>query len=87
MLPASVASGEMAERPTTSTPVRSHAASNADTYPVPTGDRSWMTTAECSSRWWRCSASTMGFGNYDHAALKGGYLVLRQWKDGKTVQL
>ena len=31
--------------------------------------------------------TTMGFGNYDHAALKGGYLVLRQWKDGKTVQL
>ena len=31
--------------------------------------------------------TTMGFGNYDHAALKGGYLVLRQWKDGKTVEL
>jgi len=31
--------------------------------------------------------TTMGFGNYDHAALKGGSLVLRQWKDGKTVEL
>ena len=31
--------------------------------------------------------TTMGFGNWDHAALKGGYLVLRQWKDGKTVEL
>jgi ABC-type branched-subunit amino acid transport system substrate-binding protein len=31
--------------------------------------------------------TTMSFGNYDHAALKGGYLVLRQWKDGKTVEL
>jgi ABC-type branched-subunit amino acid transport system substrate-binding protein len=31
--------------------------------------------------------TTMGFGNYDHAALKGGFLVLRQWKDGKTVEL
>jgi len=31
--------------------------------------------------------TTMGFGNYDHAALKGGYLVLRQWKDGKTIEL
>ena len=31
--------------------------------------------------------TTMGFGNYDHAALKGGYLVLRQWRDGKTREL
>jgi branched-chain amino acid transport system substrate-binding protein len=31
--------------------------------------------------------TTMGFGAWDHAALKGGYLVLRQWKDGKTVEL
>jgi ABC-type branched-subunit amino acid transport system substrate-binding protein len=31
--------------------------------------------------------TTMGFGNWDHAALKGGSLVLRQWKDGKTVEL
>ena len=29
----------------------------------------------------------MGFGPWDHAALKGSYLVLRQWKDGKTVEL
>jgi ABC-type branched-subunit amino acid transport system substrate-binding protein len=28
----------------------------------------------------------MGFGNYDHAALKGHYLVLRQWVDGHSVQ-
>jgi ABC-type branched-subunit amino acid transport system substrate-binding protein len=27
----------------------------------------------------------MGFGCWDHAALKGPYLVLRQWHDGKTV--
>ncbi|MBV8159979.1 MAG: amino acid ABC transporter substrate-binding protein, partial [Acidimicrobiia bacterium] len=31
--------------------------------------------------------TTMGFGNWDHAALKGGFLVLRQWRDGKTVEL
>jgi len=31
--------------------------------------------------------TTMGFGVYDHAALKGGYLVLREWRDGKTVQV
>jgi hypothetical protein len=31
--------------------------------------------------------TTMGFGTYDHAALKGGYLVLREWKDGRTVQV
>jgi hypothetical protein len=31
--------------------------------------------------------TTMGFGAWDRAALKGGYLVLRQWKDGKTVEL
>jgi branched-chain amino acid transport system substrate-binding protein len=31
--------------------------------------------------------TTMGFGHYDHAALKGQYLVLREWRDGKTVQL
>ena len=31
--------------------------------------------------------TTMGFGHYDHGALKGRYLVLRQWLDGKTVQV
>jgi len=31
--------------------------------------------------------TTMGFGVYDHAALKGRYLVLREWKAGKTVQV
>jgi hypothetical protein len=29
----------------------------------------------------------MGFGTYDHAALKGRYLVLREWRDGRTVQV
>jgi branched-chain amino acid transport system substrate-binding protein len=28
----------------------------------------------------------MGFGQWDRAALKGEYLVLRVWRDGKTVQ-
>ena len=27
----------------------------------------------------------MGFGNWKHNALEGGYLVLRQWRDGKSV--
>ena len=31
--------------------------------------------------------TTMGFGHYDHAALKGRYLVLRQWRAGKTVEV
>lgn len=31
--------------------------------------------------------TTMGFGHYDHGALKGRYLVLRQWLNGKTVQV
>jgi branched-chain amino acid transport system substrate-binding protein len=31
--------------------------------------------------------TTMGFGHYDHGALKGRYLVLRRWQDGKTVQV
>lgn len=31
--------------------------------------------------------TTMGFGHYDHAALTGRYLVLREWKDGETVQV
>lgn len=31
--------------------------------------------------------TTMGFGNWDHGALKGGYLVLRRWESGKTVQV
>jgi len=31
--------------------------------------------------------TTMGFGHYDHGALKGRYLVLRQWRDGKTVEV
>jgi ABC-type branched-subunit amino acid transport system substrate-binding protein len=29
----------------------------------------------------------MGFGNQDHGALKGHFLVLREWKNGKTVQV
>ena len=29
----------------------------------------------------------MGFGTYDHAALKGHYLVLREWRDGHSVQV
>jgi branched-chain amino acid transport system substrate-binding protein len=29
----------------------------------------------------------MGFGTWDHAALKGHYLVLREWKDGRSVQV
>jgi branched-chain amino acid transport system substrate-binding protein len=29
----------------------------------------------------------MGFGTYDHAALKGHYLVLREWKEGRSVQV
>jgi len=29
----------------------------------------------------------MGFGYYDHAALKGHYLVLREWRDGRSVQV
>jgi hypothetical protein len=29
----------------------------------------------------------MGFGTYDHAALKGHYLVLREWRDGRSVQV
>lgn len=30
--------------------------------------------------------TTMGFAQWDRAALKGPYLVLRQWRDGKNVQ-
>ncbi len=29
----------------------------------------------------------MGFGQYDHAALKGEYLVLREWRDGRTQEV
>jgi branched-chain amino acid transport system substrate-binding protein len=29
----------------------------------------------------------MGFGVYEHAALKGPYLVFREWLDGKSVQV
>jgi branched-chain amino acid transport system substrate-binding protein len=29
----------------------------------------------------------MGFGTWDHAALKGTYLVLRQWQGGRSVQV
>jgi branched-chain amino acid transport system substrate-binding protein len=31
--------------------------------------------------------TTMSFGHYDHGALKGRYLVLRKWQDGKSVQV
>lgn len=30
--------------------------------------------------------TVMGFGPWDHGALKGPYLVLRAWRDGKTVE-
>ena len=29
----------------------------------------------------------MGFGTWEHAALKGHYLVLREWKDNRSVQV
>jgi branched-chain amino acid transport system substrate-binding protein len=29
----------------------------------------------------------MGFGTWDHAALKGHYLVLRTWRDGHSIQV
>ena len=29
----------------------------------------------------------MGFGTMEHAALKGHYLVLREWRDGRSVQI
>ena len=32
------------------------------------------------------TGTTMGFGPWDHGALKGPYLVLRTWRDGKTVE-
>ncbi len=31
--------------------------------------------------------TVMGFGNWDHGALKGRYLVLRRWEDGKSRQV
>jgi len=33
------------------------------------------------------AGTLMGFGNQDHGALKGHFLVLREWKNGKTVQI
>ncbi|MFL6239356.1 MAG: ABC transporter substrate-binding protein [Actinomycetes bacterium] len=33
------------------------------------------------------AGTTMGFGVWDHAALKGGSLVLREWRGGRSVQL
>jgi len=33
------------------------------------------------------AGTLMGFGNQDHGALKGHFLVLREWKDGRTVQV
>jgi branched-chain amino acid transport system substrate-binding protein len=31
--------------------------------------------------------TTMGFGHWDHGALKGPFLVLREWRDGKSVEI
>lgn len=31
--------------------------------------------------------TVMGFGNFDHAAMKGPYLVLRRWQSGKSVEI
>ncbi len=33
------------------------------------------------------AGTLMGFGAWDHAALKGHYLVLRTWRDGHSVQV
>jgi branched-chain amino acid transport system substrate-binding protein len=33
------------------------------------------------------AGTTMGFGQWDHAALKGEYLVLRSWRGGRTVEV
>jgi ABC-type branched-subunit amino acid transport system substrate-binding protein len=33
------------------------------------------------------AGTVMGFGVWDHAALKGHYLVLRTWRDGHSVQV
>jgi branched-chain amino acid transport system substrate-binding protein len=33
------------------------------------------------------AGTTMGFGEWDHAALKGDYLVLRSWRGGRTVEV
>jgi hypothetical protein len=33
------------------------------------------------------AGTTMGFGDWDHAALKGEALVLRAWRDGRTVEV
>jgi hypothetical protein len=29
----------------------------------------------------------LSFGNYDRAALKGSYLVTRQWRDGRSIEV
>jgi hypothetical protein len=31
--------------------------------------------------------TTMGFGDWDHGALKGEALVLRAWRGGRTVEV
>ena len=31
--------------------------------------------------------TTMGFGVYDHGALTGEFLVLREWRDGRTIEV
>jgi branched-chain amino acid transport system substrate-binding protein len=33
------------------------------------------------------AGTTMGFGDWDHGALKGDYLVLRAWRGGRTVEV
>ena len=33
------------------------------------------------------AGTTMGFGVYDHGALKGPYLVLRSWRGGRSVEV
>ncbi len=33
------------------------------------------------------AGTTMGFGQWDHGALKGDYLVLRAWRGGRTVEV
>jgi ABC-type branched-subunit amino acid transport system substrate-binding protein len=33
------------------------------------------------------AGTTMGFGDWDHAALSGEYLVLRAWRGGRTVEV
>lgn len=54
--------------------------------PTPVGLRAGLERAKALPTATGRPGTSMGFGNWDRGALKGPYLVLRRWRDGRSVE-